>query len=106
MLTASDIVAFAERHGFKLNRMGCAKPSDPQDYCACPRRTLANEVTEDKSMYSKGVIEAIQKKFGLTAFDQECLEIGFEGWNTTKEFKANKYYKLGKTLAKLVSQHE
>ena len=97
-LTAEDIVGFAARQGFKLGRMGCANSSDPRDYCACPRRTLANEVTEDKSMYKKEIIEAVQAKFNLTPFDQECLEIGFEGWDVPKEYKANQYYKLGKQL--------
>lgn len=103
MLTAGDIIAFAERQGFKLSQNGCAKPTDPQDHCACPRRTLANEVSGDRSMYNKEVIAAIQKKFGLSEPDQEALEVGFEGWDYP-EYKDNKYYKLGKKLFRLVSQ--
>ena len=106
MLTASDIVSFADRQGFQLRRGGCSTPSYTRDKCVCPRRTLANEVTEDGSMYGKNVIGAIQEKFGLTEFDQECLETGFEGWQdklTTSECKSNKYYKLGKKLYRLVN---
>lgn len=105
MLTAGDIVAFAERRGFKLRQMGCAKPTDPQDHCCCPRRTLANEVTESESMYRPEVIAAVQERFGLTGDDQEALEVGFEGWDYP-EHKGNKYYKLGKKIFKLVSQRE
>jgi hypothetical protein len=105
MLTAGDIVGFADRQGFKLERGGCAKPTDPHDNCACPRRTLANEVTKSESMYNKVVIKAIQERFGLTEYDQEALEDGFEGFNGNFR-KSNKYYKMGKKLAGLVNSKD
>lgn len=103
MLTANDIRAMCTKHGHTLAFGGIStlkgKLSHWNDGKACPRKTLANECGIDYFMYHPAAIATIYQHLGLSEFDQDCLEFGFERPDDPdNEIWDNYYYGVGREL--------
>jgi hypothetical protein len=91
-IQAREIVRFAKRNGMTIRRMGVATL---QDGCpsagSCALFVLA-------SMYGGDKNNILSYLPGITMYDLNSLESGFEGWGWNTD---NRYYRVGRNVAVL-----